>query len=121
MLNNIREQLDKELQNCKDFLLLFTKNQDEDLKKILETPKKDLPKLLNVGEPYRQIIGALINNEDPPPETLLEILYDVSMNTEEYRSLGYNDGALATLRALYETLGETDKATDAANHIYKED
>lgn len=111
------------LEECKEFLSELAMSKNSALKEVLDIPFDDLPTYINeVSENKREMVLALLRKEDIKKDHnfVCQSLWDVEFDADEYKNIGWNDGTLATLRSIFEILGEEEKQKECTEWIYSE-
>lgn len=119
----LKDLLLSRLEECKDFLGAMAVNKSSALKEVLDIPFDDLPQHINeVNENKKEMVLARLRKEDIRHDSIFvcESLYDVEFDFDEYKNVGHNDGTLATLRGIFEVLGDEEHQKECSLWIYSE-
>ena len=119
----LKDLLLSRLEECKDFLGAMAVSKSSALKEVLDIPFDDLPQHINeVNENKKEMVLARLRKEDIRHDSIFvcESLYDVEFDFDEYKNVGHNDGTLATLRGIFEVLGDEEHQKECSLWIYSE-
>lgn len=114
-------ELDSTLETCKGFLLEITINLNDEFKTIMEAESKNLPLYINDDGRLGDAAKLRLDNKQIPPDILIELLSDIEIDFDDYRSIAVNDGELLVVARLYNKMGYTNKAQEAFSYMYRED
>ena len=96
------------------------------IESLMCLPLDELPLKINEYAPHtpeHTIIKYRLEGKDPFQEklgTIMDALYDVEFNYEDYRGLGYNDGTAETLAQMLDLMDDPENASRAREAIYSE-
>ena len=119
----LKDLLLSRLEECKDFLGTMAVNKNSALKEVLDIPFDDLPQHINEkGENKREMVLARLRKEDIRLDHnfVCQSLWDVEFDSDEYKNIGWNDGTLATLRSIFEVLGDEEHQKECTEWIYSD-
>lgn len=117
-MDDIRKWITTEIDYCVDHITHMAYNRNAELADVCTASVNDLPKFINSSSSSVQEIlkDRLAGNEVLNLEPILQVLYDSSFKSDEYKRIGENDGMLHILAKLankFEMTSEADRAHEA--------
>ena len=119
----LKDLLLSRLEECKDFLGAMAVSKNSALKEVLDIPFDNLPQYINeINENKKEMVLARLRKEDIRLDHnfVCQSLWDVEFDSDEYKNIGWNDGTLATLRSIFEVLGDKEHEKECTEWIYSE-
>jgi hypothetical protein len=122
--NKLKIALVERLEGCIEFISNLASDTHRTLLKIvLEIPFEELPLYISdTVELKREMVLARLRKEDikKNPEFVLQSLWDIEFDFDDYKGIGFNDGELETLKMVFNELEDEAHAKECGAWVYSD-
>ena len=122
-LDDVRTYVRTCVEDARDYVIGLGMDYSGDslsMRNIMAAQLEDLPKYINVEGNSQKVLQMRLQGEEPDMLFWLDILSNTTFDSEQYKSLGENDGTIQTLVGLANALGMRDESERAYEALYSE-
>jgi len=118
-LDDVREYVRNNIKMGREYIIEEASRFDHELYQVLDSSKEQYPLLVNVqSDAAKEVLYALMKGTEPNLEPMLQVLYHVELDVDDYKDLGRNDGMMSEMSAMATRLGMPEEFKRAYEAIY---
>ena len=124
--DKVKTELLTWVEDAREFIKGMITSKCPDIEALMKLPLEELPLKINDfedGTPERLIIKRRLEGKDPLEEdlgTIVQVLWDVDFDYEDYKNMGHNDGIIVLLSKILTMMGDEESAKRAYEVIYSD-
>ena len=118
-LDDIRKYLSQQIDDCHEFVILKAVGKNGEVEDVRNASDEELPTYINSqSKAVQAIVKSRLSGKPVEIGKVLEELYDVEFDHEDYKQIGENDGQLMQIVDLCNGLGMTEESARAYEAVY---